>query len=127
MYYDLLCKLNADEKHLDIIACRMSDSLVLTGGTKQRQRYIVLKADLLESVAGRITQFVNCKPRFQIALKSIDKQHRVSRRKIKNRTIDYQPFLEPVKRRLVDRLLFRKPKKIDPIIFTIDDIIDRAK
>lgn len=129
--YDLLCKLNDDGKHFDVIAGRRAEEGTLTGGTKQRQRYIVLKMDMLESMAEKLAQMVDGKPRYQIALSTVNGKLSVSKRKIRNRTIDYQPGLETPRRGLVrrglDKILRREPVVDGPVIFNATDLIDRSK
>lgn len=127
--YDLLCKLNDDGKHLDVIAGRRAEDGTLTGGTKQRQQYIVLKMDMLESMAGKLSQMVDGKPRFQIALSTVNAKLYVSKRKIRNRTIDYQPGLEAPRRgllrRTLDMVLQKEP--VDTlVVFHAGDLIDRS-
>lgn len=130
MIYDILCKLNDDGKHLDVIAGRRAEEGTLTGGTKQRQRYIVLKMDLLEPMAEKLSQMVDGKSRFQIALSTVKGKLPVSKRKIRNRTIDYQPGLEAPHRGLLRRafdMVLRKEPVDTLVVFHAGDLIDRSK
>lgn len=119
MKYNLVCRLNQDGKHVDIIFAKQYG---IQFGQRERKLYIFVPAHITQEQAAMMNQFVDGKPRFQIALKTLKQHTDINKRNVANKSMEYQPFEKEPKRGIVSKI-FRKHKEI----FTFNDLVDRSK
>lgn len=120
MIFNIACRMNPDGKRLDVIFAKLYG---VRFGKEERKRYILVTFDMEPEQAATMSQLYNGKPRFQLAMKTLKQAIPVNKRKVADKTVEYQPFEEELKQGFFSRLFRRKYKKV----LTFNDLIDRSK